>query len=122
MSNNYTTGTASITNGSFDVFGTGTYWVAQANTQPGAVISFDGIEWYKIFAVKSDVALRIMHLENGTAYEGEDLENATYEIVHNRSGNLNAQVAPQLFAGKYCSPSLNKDQQLRLIKNHDEDH
>lgn len=62
-----TTGTVSITNGSVDVVGVGTNWVA---SYPGLEINIDGLS-YPVKSVNSKTSMTLVHPFSGATVSGK---------------------------------------------------
>jgi len=80
----YLTGSASVTNGSTSVSGTGTLWAA--NAAPGDFFAVAGV-WYQVASVTDDTALQLSE-----AYQGTTNTTTGYLIHRGLTVNLGLPV------------------------------
>ncbi|PNU04608.1 hypothetical protein [Novosphingobium guangzhouense] len=79
-----TTGLVNVTNGSVDVIGVGTNWVA---SYPGLMLWLDGLS-YPVKSVNGRNSITLVH-----PYQGSTATGAKYALVPVHPGTLNAQKA-----------------------------
>tara|TARA_R110001583_G_scaffold34551_1_gene115851 strand:- start:2681 stop:4723 length:2043 start_codon:yes stop_codon:yes gene_type:complete len=91
MSRWYRTGTVSITTGTKNVTGTGTYFSAVAKLKPGDLFTYDGGKFYEIDTVGGDAALTLV--DN---YAEATLSGSTYACLSNFNSTLTSALAAQL--------------------------
>jgi len=89
----YKDGTASATNGSTTVIGSGTLWSVQART--GDLFGFyDGNALTRLYEINS--VTDNTHIELAAEFDGTTVENSTYAIVRNMNNTMTSETNAML--------------------------